>query len=87
MTQVVHAEAAAWSPVTSQAAGDVFNGADGDPTRWWQLWPAFADDFGVPAGAPRPILLSSFMPRLTSLRRAMAVRYGLVQLEFGSLVN
>jgi hypothetical protein len=68
ITQVVHAEqvaeAAAWSAVTPQAAGEVFNGADGDPARRWQLWPAFADDFGMPAGAPRPIPLSSFMPGL-----------------------
>jgi nucleoside-diphosphate-sugar epimerase len=59
MTQVVDAEqlaeAAAWSAVTPQAARKVFNVANGDPTRWSQLWPAFADYFGVPAGGPRLI--------------------------------
>ncbi len=54
MTQVVAgvpaAEAAAWSATTPQAAGEVFNVANGDPTRWSQLWPAFGDYFGVPAG-------------------------------------
>src|SRR5262249_26616142 len=47
MTQVVDAEqlaeAAAWSAVTAQAAGEVFNIANGDRTRWSHLWPAFAD--------------------------------------------
>ena len=91
MTQVVDAEqlaeAAAWSAVTPQAAGEVFNVANGDPTRWSQLWPAFADYFGVPAGGPRPIPLSSFMPELAPLWREMAAKYGLAQPELGSLVN
>ncbi len=91
MTQVVDAEqlaeAAAWSAVTPQAAGEVFNVANGDPTRWSRLWPAFADDFGVAAGGPRPIPLSSFMPELAPLWRTMAGRYGLDQPELGPLVN
>jgi nucleoside-diphosphate-sugar epimerase len=91
MTHVVDAEqlaeAAAWSAVTPRAAGEVFNVANGDPTRWSQLWPAFADYFGVPAGGPRPIPLSSFMPELAPLWRTMAAKYGLVQPDLGSLVN
>jgi nucleoside-diphosphate-sugar epimerase len=91
MTQVVDAEqlaeAAAWSAVTPQAAREVFNVANGDPTRWSQLWPAFADYFGVRAGGPRPIPLSSFMPGLAPLWRAMAAKYGLVHSELGPLVN
>ena len=91
MTQVVDAEqlaeAAAWSAVTPQAAGEVFNVANGDPTRWSHLWPAFGDYFGVPAGGPRPIPLSSFMPELAPLWRDMAAKYGLAQPELGSLVN
>jgi nucleoside-diphosphate-sugar epimerase len=91
MTQVVGAEqlaeAAAWSAATPQAAGEVFNVAIGDPTRWSHLWPAFADYFGVPAGGPRPIPLSSFMPELAPLWRAMAAGYGLAQPELGSLAN
>jgi nucleoside-diphosphate-sugar epimerase len=91
MTQVVDAEqlaeAAAWSAVTPQAAGEVFNVANGDPTRWSYLWPAFADYFGVPAGGPRPIPLSSFMPELAPLWKEMAAKFGLAQPELGPLVN
>jgi nucleoside-diphosphate-sugar epimerase len=91
MTQVVDAdqlaEAAAWSAVTPQAAGEVFNVANGDPTRWSYLWPAFADYFGVPAGGPRPIPLSSFMLALAPLWKEMAERYGLAQPDLGPLVN
>ena len=91
MTQVVDAEqlaeAAAWSAVTPQAAGEVFNVANGDPTRWSHLWPGFADYFGVPAGGPRPIPLSSFMPALAPLWKEMAAKYGLAQPELGPLVN
>ncbi len=91
MTQVVDAEqlalASAWAAVTPQAAGEVFNVANGDPTRWSHLWPAFGDYFGVPAGGPRPIPLSSFMPELAPLWRNMAAKYGLAQPELGSLVN
>jgi len=81
------AEAAAWSAVAPQAAGEVFNVANGDPTRWSHLWPAFADYFGVPAGGPRPIPLSSFMPALAPLWKQMAVNYELAQPELGPLVN
>ena len=91
LTQVVDAEqfaeAAAWAAVTPQAAGEVFNVANGDPTRWSHLWPAFGDYFGVPAGGPRPIPLSSFMPELAPLWRDMAAKHGLAQPELGSLVN
>jgi hypothetical protein len=91
LTQIVDAEqlaeAAAWSATTPQAAGEVFNVANGDPTRWSQLWPAFADYFGVPAGGPRPIPLSSFMPGLAPLWKEMAAKYGLAQPDLGPLVN
>jgi nucleoside-diphosphate-sugar epimerase len=91
LTQVVDAEqlaeAAAWSAVAPRAAGEVFNVANGDPTRWSHLWPAFADYFGVPAGGPRPIPLSSFMPALAPLWKQMAVNYELAQPELGPLVN
>jgi nucleoside-diphosphate-sugar epimerase len=91
LTQIVDAErlaeAAAWSAVTPQAAGEVFNVANGDPTRWSHLWPAFGDYFGVPAGGPRPIPLSSFVPELAPIWKEMAARYGLVQPELGPLVN
>src|SRR5262249_30126963 len=71
------AEAAAWSAVAPRAAGEVFNVANGDPTRWSHLWPAFADYFGVPAGGPRVIPLSSFMPALAPLWKQMAANYEL----------
>jgi nucleoside-diphosphate-sugar epimerase len=91
LTQVVDAEqlaeAAAWSAVTPQAAGEVFNVANGDPTRWSHLWPAFADYFGVDAGGPRPIPLFSFMPELAPLWKEMAAKSGLAQPDLGSLVN
>jgi nucleoside-diphosphate-sugar epimerase len=91
LTQVVDAEqlaeAAAWSAVTPKAAGEVLNVANGDPTRWSHLWPAFADYFGVPAGGPRPTPLSSFMPELAPLWREMAAKYELAQPELGPLVN
>ena len=80
MTHVVDAEqlaeAAVWSAVTPQAAGEVFNVANGDPTRWSHLWPAIAGYFGVPAGSPRPVPLSSFMPAVAPLWKEMAARYG-----------
>jgi nucleoside-diphosphate-sugar epimerase len=91
MTQVVDAdqlaEAAAWSARAPQAAGEVFNVANGDPTRWSYLWPAFASYFGVPTGGPRPIPLSSFMPQRAPLWKEMAAKFGLAQPQLASLVN
>jgi nucleoside-diphosphate-sugar epimerase len=91
MTQIVDAEqvaaAALWAAETPQAAGEMFNISNGDPTRWSQLWPVFAADFGVPLGGPRPVPLAGFMAEYASLWKAMATKYNLVNSDLSALVN
>lgn len=91
MTQIVDAEqvaaAALWAAETPEAAGEIFNISNGDPTRWSQLWPGFATDFGVPMGGPRPIPLVGFMAEYASLWEAMATKYGLLNSSLSALVN
>lgn len=91
MTQIVDAEqvaaAAVWAAETPQAANEVFNVSNGDPTRWSHLWPIFAEYFGVPLGGPRPIPLPDFMAQYASLWETMATKYGLVNSELSALVN
>lgn len=91
MTQIVDAEqvaaAAVWAAETPEAAGEIFNISNGDPTRWSPLWPVFAADFGVPLGSPRPLSLASFMAEYASLWKAMASKYNLANSDLSTLVN
>lgn len=91
MTQIVDAEqvaaAALWAAETPQAAGEVFNISNGDPTRWSQLWPIFAADFAVPMGGPRPLPLPAFMAEYAALWTTMAAKYNLVNSDLSTLVN
>ncbi|AFY96965.1 SDR family oxidoreductase [Chamaesiphon minutus] len=91
MTQIVDAEqvaaAAVWSAETPQAAGEVFNISNGDPTRWSYLWTVFATYFDVPLGGTRPIPLADFMAEYEPLWRSMAKKYHLINSELSELVN
>lgn len=91
MTQIVDAEqvaaASIWAAETPQASGEVFNISNGDPTRWSQLWPVFAADFGVPLGGTRPLPLAAFMAEYAPLWQAMATKYNLVHADLATLVN
>jgi nucleoside-diphosphate-sugar epimerase len=46
---------------TTVPGGEAYNVTNGDLFRWEQLFPAFAQDFGMPHGTPLPLPLSSFM--------------------------
>ena len=47
------ARAIEWMLTTPACANQAYNIVNGDAPRWSELWPAFADYFGVESGAPR----------------------------------
>jgi nucleoside-diphosphate-sugar epimerase len=91
LTHIVDAQqlaaAAVWAARSEAARNEVFNIANGDPTRWSELWPAVADYFGLKSGGPRPIPLSAFMAAQEPVWGAITARYGLKPLPFAKLVN
>jgi nucleoside-diphosphate-sugar epimerase len=91
LTQIVDAQqlaaAAVWGATSEAARSQVFNIANGDPTRWSKLWPVFADYFGLKSGGPRPIPLPAFMAAQEPVWGAITAKYGLRPLPFAKLVN
>jgi nucleoside-diphosphate-sugar epimerase len=55
------AGAAEWAATSEAGAGEVFNITNGDTFRWQNVWPVFADFFGLDYAEPRTISLVEFM--------------------------
>ncbi|MCB1714404.1 MAG: SDR family oxidoreductase [Candidatus Competibacteraceae bacterium] len=55
------AKAMTWCGITPAAANQVFNITNTDFFRWENLWPQFADFFGLPVGPVQTISLTEFM--------------------------
>ena len=81
------AAAAVWAAREPKAANQAFNVANGDPTRWRHLWPKFAAFFGMELDDPKAVPLATVMADKEPLWRRIVERHGLVQSDFGKLVN
>ncbi|MGH8638656.1 MAG: SDR family oxidoreductase [Burkholderiales bacterium] len=55
------AQAIAWMATESKCAGEAFNVTNGDYIRWMNLWPRFADYFGMACGPVRSVRLVQAM--------------------------
>ncbi len=81
MTQIVDAEqigeASVWATATEGAKGQLFNIANGDPTRWSLLWPEIAEYFGVELGGPRTFPLGEAMIEQADLWRRLSQKQNL----------
>ena len=91
MTQIIDADqvgqAALWAATTDGASDQVFNIANGDPTRWSLLWPEIAAYFGVEIGEPRKFPLAETMLIQSDLWRRLAEKQGLKYSNLTTLVN
>jgi len=91
LTQIVDAQqlaaAAVWAAGSEAARNEVFNIANGDPTRWSELWPVFARYFGLKPGVVRPIPFPAFMAAQEPVWGAITAKYGLKPFPFAKLVN
>jgi len=55
------AGAAEWAATADACAGEIFNITNGDTFRWQNVWPVFADFFGLQRAEPRTLSLVEFM--------------------------
>ena len=55
------AKAIVWMGTEPQAANQAFNITNGDLIRWQNLWPKFADFFGMELAPPRYLPIKSAM--------------------------
>jgi nucleoside-diphosphate-sugar epimerase len=81
------AEAALWSCGEPAAADATFNVANGDPTRWNQLWPAIAGWFGMAVDEPKPIPLAEVMRAQADTWEGLRLRHGLQGPAYEALVD
>ena len=71
------ARAAVWMAEEPRCANQGFNVVNGDFPRWADLWPQFAANFGMRAGAPRNIRLADYMADKGAVWDSLVKQYGL----------
>lgn len=81
------ARATFWSGSAHTAANQVFNVTNGDQFRWSQLWPRFAEHFGMHYAPPQQMSLAEAMPALAEVWERLVERHGLQRTPFDQLVG
>jgi nucleoside-diphosphate-sugar epimerase len=71
------AQAMAWAAEEPRCANQIYNITNGDSYVWEDIWPVFAEHFGVELGAPRPRSLAEEMPARADVWARVAERHGL----------
>jgi nucleoside-diphosphate-sugar epimerase len=71
------AHAAVWMASEPRCANESFNVVNGDYPRWRDLWAAFAQWFGVEAGAPRKFSLAEYMADKAPVWEKIVAAHGL----------
>lgn len=80
------ARATIWAGANPRARDQIFNITNGDQFRWSQLWPRFAEHFGMDYAAPQQMSLSDAMPTRGGIWTSLVEKYGLVDTPFDQLV-
>lgn len=82
-TNTAHlADAIAWLAATPGCANQAFNVINGDYVRWRDLWPIFAEKFGMKAGPVRTVRLAETMAGKAPLWDRIVEEHGLVPQPF-----
>ena len=71
------AKAIGWMATEPRCANQAFNIINGDHIRWMNLWPVFADCFGMALGPVRTQRLGETMPRKKPVWERIARKHGL----------
>jgi len=79
------ARAMEWCGDAPAASNQVFNVTNTDYFRWENLWPRFAEFFGIPLGPVQTISLREFMADKEPLWRGMVAKYGLRDIPYADL--
>jgi len=78
-TNTAHlADGIAWLAATPGCANQAFNVINGDYVRWRDLWPVFAEIFGMKPGPVRTVRLTEVMADKAPLWDQIVEKYGLV---------
>jgi nucleoside-diphosphate-sugar epimerase len=80
------ARAVSWMATTPACANQSYNIVNGDAPRWSDLWPAFAEFFGVRAGAPERVRLGDYMADKGPVWDRLVHRHGLEPVDLASRV-
>ncbi len=76
------AQAIAWMATEPKCAGEAFNVTNGDYIRWINLWPRFAQYFGMACGPVRTVNLAQAMADKASVWERIVAQHGLVPMPF-----
>jgi len=76
------AEAIAWIALQPECANQAFNVINGDYVRWRDLWPVFADFFGMAPGPVRTVCLGETMPSQAAIWDRIVTKHGLKPQRF-----
>jgi hypothetical protein len=71
------AHATVWAATEPSCGNEIFNITNGDYFRWKDLWPRFAEFFGMELAEPQTIQLTEFMPNMEPVWDRCVERYGL----------
>ncbi len=71
------AQAIAWIVTTLACADQAFNVTNGDFIRWENLWPRFAEYFGMPVGSVKTVKLQQTMADKTPVWERIVARHAL----------
>ena len=71
------ARAAEWMATDMGCANESFNVVNGDSPGWSELWPRFAEYFGVRVGEPKRLRLADEVERKESVWQTLVHRHGL----------
>lgn len=81
------ARATIWAGANKSAANQIFNITNGDQFRWSQLWPIFAEHFGMAYADPQQMSLAEAMPTRANVWEQLVEKYDLVDTPFDQLVG
>jgi len=87
-TEATHlSRAIAWMATEPRCANQAFNITNGDYIRWMNLWPVFADYFGMKPGPVQSMRLGAEMPGKTAVWERLVKKHGLKPTPYAQAVN
>jgi nucleoside-diphosphate-sugar epimerase len=81
------ARAATWMMTDERCANQAYNIVNGDPMSWSELWPLFADYFGMELGAPEDSTFADFARQHAQTWTGMVSKYGLRRTDLATLAQ
>ena len=81
------ARAATWMMTDERCANQAYNIVNGDPMSWSELWPLFADYFGMELGTPEDSTFADFARQHAQTWTGMVSKYGLRRTDLATLAQ